>query len=69
MWLSKMFFIISNKDRVRAGAKLREKNPGWRLWGFVLLFKNFSLLFFARGGGGRDHTEGRQGGTTTLGLD
>lgn len=62
-----MFLIISNKDRVRAGAELREKNPRWRLWGIVLLFKNFSLLFFC--GGGRDHTEGRQGGTTTLGLD
>lgn len=61
-----MFLIISNKDRVRAGAELREKNPRWRLWGIVLLFKNFSLLFFFAGG---DHTEGRQGGTTTLGLD
>lgn len=69
MWLSKMFLIISSKDRVRAGAELREKNPGWRLWGIVLLFKNFSLLFFLHGGGGRDHTEGRQGGTTTLDLD
>lgn len=53
MWLSKMFLIISSKDRVRAGAELREKNPGWRLWGIVLLFKNFSLLFFfAQGWGG-----------------
>lgn len=52
MWLSKMFLIISSKDRVRAGAELREKNPGWRLWGIVLLFKNFSLLFFLHGGGG-----------------
>lgn len=61
MWLSKMFFIISNKDRVRAGAKLREKNPGWRLWGFVLLFKNFSLLFFCtRGGEGSHRREARR---------
>lgn len=51
MWLSKMFLIISNKDRVRAGAELREKNPRWRLWGIVLLFKNFSLLSFCGGGG------------------
>lgn len=64
MWLSKMFLVISKKDRVKVGAELKgELRSGGAV---ILFFKKFFITSFRWVG---ITQKGGKEGTTILGSD